>query len=64
YVVQLYRYENCFVGRKIVGRKIESFNLIGFLVGLKQLGKSIKSLYAWKEFAMNLSNTITLSHVD
>ncbi|KAG2205433.1 hypothetical protein INT47_007218 [Mucor saturninus] len=31
---------------------------------LKQLRKSVKSLYAWKEFTVNLSNTIALSYVD
>jgi hypothetical protein len=41
YMVQLYRYENCFVAHKI-----GSFHLIGSLVELKQLRKSVKSLYA------------------
>ncbi|KAI7892347.1 uncharacterized protein EV154DRAFT_480292 [Mucor mucedo] len=52
-------HENC-----LVGHKIGSFSLIGSLVELKQLRKSVKSLYAWKELEVDLSNTIALSYVD
>ncbi|KAG1443547.1 hypothetical protein G6F56_010633 [Rhizopus delemar] len=59
YMVQLYRYKNSFVGHKI-----GSFSLIGSLVELQQLRKSVINLYAWREFAIKLSNTIALSHID
>lgn len=59
YMVQLYRHENCFVGHKI-----GSFSLISSLVELQQLRKSVINLYLWREFAVDLSNAIKLSHVD
>lgn len=59
YMVQLYRYKNCFVGQKI-----GSFSLISSLLKLQQLRKSVINLYAWREFAIKLGNTIALSHID
>ncbi|KAG1456394.1 hypothetical protein G6F46_007640 [Rhizopus delemar] len=59
YMIQLYRYENC-----IVGHKIGNFSLISSLVELEQLRKSVKNLYAWREFVVNLGNTLALSRVN
>ncbi|KAG0737656.1 hypothetical protein G6F22_008448 [Rhizopus arrhizus] len=59
YIVQLFRYENYFVGHKV-----GNFSLISSLVELHQLRKSVLNLYAWREFAVELSNKITLSHIE
>lgn len=59
YIVQLFRYENYFVGHKV-----GNFSLISSLVELNQLRKSVLNLYAWREFAVKLSNKITLSHIE
>lgn len=60
YIVQLYRYENFFVGHKI-----GSFAMISSLLELQHLQKkSVTNLYSWRESALELSNKILLSHIN
>lgn len=58
-MLQLYRYDNCFIGHKV-----GSFSLIGSLLELENLRKSIKSLYTWRKFAIDIGNILALTHIN
>lgn len=59
YIVQLFRYEDCFVGHK-VGK----FIIMKSLLELEHFREHVLSLYTWRQCIININNNVSLARIN
>ncbi|KAI8087073.1 hypothetical protein BDF21DRAFT_413681 [Thamnidium elegans] len=59
YIVQLFRYQDCFVSHKI-----GDFGMMKSLLELDLFRRYILNLYTWKQCVVNTNNTVLLAHLN